>query len=61
MMLLALDLAPTVVAIGVGVLVAASMPPPPSGTILKATWVANAAFLVLNSGVLVGKLLHGFS
>ena len=52
-----LDLAPTVAAIGLGTLVAVFTTPPPAGTIMKVTWVANVAFLVINTCVLVGTLI----
>ena len=52
-----LDLTPTVAAIGLGMFVAVVTSPPPAGTIMKVLWVANVAFLVLNTCVLVGTLV----
>lgn len=54
----ALDLAPTIVAMGIGMLVAVvASPPPAAGTFMRAAWAANAAFLVLNTCVLVFKIV----
>ena len=49
-------LVPTVAAIGLNLLLAVSIPIPPSGTIMKVAWVANVACLILNTYVVAYTL-----